>query len=282
MAPLTKPSRVRVIWDAPMRVRSWLCWRYDHWAADFAEVQDLVGRKANNVLDEERTGDSSFLLVAEVLPHDPLATGNLNLEQLAKRPKVLPPNCMMSLFEVYAFQNGRCPDSQGCASKRTFKREFSLWKKILIFQRTSDHARCTTCGRYAELRSKETSEEQKANICANHAQHIVNIFADRDTEAFFDRLRIESARLRYAQEVVPFKEFAFQGLKRRAGGDWGRDNSKSGGEEFGQFQTFNGGIWARFFLSVRRPMPSMNTQTQTKIDTDRRRRTQTDVDKHRQ
>ena len=91
-------------------------------------MQDLVGRKPNNVLDEERTGDSSFVLVAEVLPHDPLVTGNFNLEQLAKHPKVLPPGCMMSLFEVYAFQNGRCPDSQGCASKSTFKREFSLWK----------------------------------------------------------------------------------------------------------------------------------------------------------
>jgi hypothetical protein len=64
--------------------------------------------------------------------------------------------------------------------------------------------------RYAELRAKATSEEQKDNICANHAQHIVDIFTDRDTEAFFDRLGIESARLRYAQEVVPFKELAFQ------------------------------------------------------------------------
>ncbi|MFM7981734.1 MAG: hypothetical protein ACKPKO_20690, partial [Candidatus Fonsibacter sp.] len=38
----------------------------------------------------------------------------------------------------------------------------------------------------------------------------MEIIAYRETEAFFDRLGIESARLRYAQEVVPFNEIAFQ------------------------------------------------------------------------
>ena len=60
-----------------------------------------------------------------------------------------------------------------------------MGNNILILQRTSGHARCTAWGRYAELRAKATSEEQKGNICANHAKHIVDIFADRDTEAFF-------------------------------------------------------------------------------------------------
>ena len=171
----------------------------------------------------------------------------LALEKLAKRPKVLLPSCIMSLFEIYEFQNGRSPDSQGCASKSTFKREFSLWKKFLIFHRAPDHARCTTCGRYAELRAKATSEEQKANICANHAQRIVDIFADRDTEAFFDRLGIESARPRYTQECCPSRSLCSnhstevsrqclsEGLKAGA-------IQNLAGRSFGQFQSFNWGI----------------------------------------
>lgn len=209
LVPKEKPRRAHPKRDQPARlhVRAWLRWCYDHWAADFAEVQDLVGRKPANDDGEEQVGDAEFLPVNAVVPQETVAMGVLSLEQLAKRPKVLPPGSKTSLHEVYAFQNKA---SETKASKSTFKREFHLWKKILLFQRVSSHARCTACARYAELRGKATTEEQKANVCMNHAQHIVDIFADRDTEAFFDRLGIESARPRFAQEAAPFKETGYE------------------------------------------------------------------------
>ena len=92
-------------------------------------------------------------------------------------------------------------------------------EKILIFQRVGTHAKCTVCARYAELRAKATSDVQKENICLNHARHIADIFADRDTEAFFDRMGIESARARYGTEAAPFKELGSQGLN--TGAIWG-------------------------------------------------------------
>ena len=164
----------------------------------------LLAKKPNNVLDEERTGDSSFLLVAEVLPHDPLAIANLNLVQLPKTPQ----GSATRLHDV-VFRGLRV--SERAASRRARLRvQEHLQARVLAAEKRSssssaspDHARCRTCDRYAGFRSKATPKEQKDNICANHAQRIVDIFADRDTEAFFDRLGIESDRLRYAQEVVP-------------------------------------------------------------------------------
>ena len=50
------------------------------------------------------------------------------------------------------------------------------------------------------------SQEQKENVCQNHALHIDEIFLDRDVEEFFDRLGVESVRIRFRSEVAPFSE----------------------------------------------------------------------------
>ena len=195
---IMKPRRIR---DAPqtLHARAWLRWIYERWAADFAEVQDLVNRSRVS----PQVGDKPFLFEQDVSPHCPTA-GALSLDKLAERPKLVPPGCPTSLFYVYKLAMTKTQETY--ASLTTFKREFKLWKKVLQFQRVTDHARCTECARYTELRGQSMSQEQKENVCQNHALHIDEIFLDRDVEEFFDRLGVESVRIRFRSEVAPFSE----------------------------------------------------------------------------
>ena len=155
-------------------------------------MKDRVGRSDK---DDQYHLDEEFLTDTRVLAFNPFSTGVQTIEQLKKHPRVMPPGCVEELYQVYSYSSQK-DSTNPPASLATFRREFYDWNKVLLFQRPSEHAVCSQCGKYAELRKQAKTQEQKDNVSENHANHLIDMFADRDMEAFLHRLSIEGTRSR--------------------------------------------------------------------------------------
>ena len=199
VAPLKAPwSKRKAKPETPQRlhVRAWLLWVYEHQTHDFATTRDQVNKA---MVDELPCDDKNLDMQASLLdPTDPMVNCREDIAKL--RPRTLPPGTPSELRIVYNHLNAGHAD---LASKSTFHREFRRWENVILFQRITEHATCTLCGEYVSFKKTATSVAEIKAICDKHAEHLKDVFAMREMEAFYHRESVESTRPQAGRVVIP-------------------------------------------------------------------------------
>ena len=197
LAPLTLKaarSKLKTKPASPQRlhVRAWFLWVYEHQTHNFATTRDQVNKA---MVDELPSADENLDMPASLLdPTDPMVNCSKDIAKLP--PRTLPPGSPSELRTVYNHLNAGHPH---LASKATFNREFRRWDRAILFQRTAT----SLCGEYVAFKRTATSVDEIKAICDKHAEHLKDVFAMREMEAFYHLVSVESTRPQAGKVVIP-------------------------------------------------------------------------------
>ena len=149
-------------------VDAWLNWAYYSLAEPLAEGEICESDSDNNSDVDENTkefserdaAEGSAVSIRAVLALD--GPGGIKLQK-----RFLPPGSFQELFEQYEYQR-----KEDASSVSTFSRVWhSKWRRFLKFRHLGQHARCSECAKYSQMRKNAKSEAEREQIQAALQHH---------------------------------------------------------------------------------------------------------------